>query len=117
MHTHHLHQPPPPSPEEVQMQQMEMARMQAEIRKINAEAALMESDAQGKIVSTESKALLDQATAEEKKAKADKTILEHVEQEEGVAHERELDLIREKAALDIAKEKAKPESTANSSSK
>lgn len=109
------YQPPPPSPEQLAVQQMEMAKVEAEIRSINAKAALAEAEAAQIMQGVDDAKDKARASATLEAAKVDETVaktrdlenaadlkdLTYLEQESGVHHQRELDIIR-------AKEEAKP---------
>lgn len=70
---------PQPDPVQEKLQQLELAKLDAEIRKLNSEATENLAEAE-----------LDQAKAKEAQAKADQMDLDFVEQEAGVTHERNL---------------------------
>jgi len=71
---------PQPDPMQQQMQQLEMAELQARIRKLETEAMENEAEAQ-----------LDQAKAEDLVAQTDQRALDFIEQESGTKQERELE--------------------------
>lgn len=71
---------PQPDPLAEKMQELEMAKLDAEIRKLNSEAMENEAEAQ-----------LDLAKARESESKADLANLDYVETESGVKHMRNLE--------------------------
>lgn len=86
------YEPPPPSPEEVQMQQLQIRKLEAEVSKLEAEA----QEAQAKAQELLAKVGTEEAKAADYRNRADMTDLDYVEKETGVTHARELDKERVK---------------------
>ena len=108
---------PQPDPMAQQMQQLELAKLQKEIEKLDSEIGENRTDAE-----------LNQAKTREIHGKADLTDLDFVEEESGVKHERDLekqgeqaranmerDLFnnREKLEADLLRDQMKPQPTGN----
>ena len=77
---------PQPDPMEQQMQQLQLQEMQAKIELLQSQA--QENQAEAGLDQMKAQQL--QVSAEKASIEADKMALDHVEQEEGVTHEREL---------------------------
>ena len=94
---------PQPDPMQQQMQQLQMQLLQAQIA--NEQSQAMEN--QGNAMLDQARAVTEQAKAKQMDSMADKTNLDFVEQESGIAHKRAVDVVQSQARGNIALEQAK----------
>ena len=94
---------PEPNPMAEKMQELELAEMEAKIRKLNSEA--MENEAEAGLDQMKANEL--QANAEKKSIEADKLALDYVESEKGVTHERDMEKLSAQAEANIGLEHVK----------
>ena len=94
---------PQPDPIQQQMQMLQMQLLQAQIA--NEQSQAMEN--QGNAMLDQAKAVTEQAKAKQMDSMADKTNLDFIEQESGIAHKRAVDVVQSQARGNIALEQAK----------
>ncbi len=94
---------PEPDPLAQKMQELQLAELEAKIRKLHSEAEENEAEADLDVM----KAQQLQATAEKLSVDADKTALDYIEQEKGVTHERDMEKLGAQAAANIELENVK----------
>ena len=94
---------PQPDPMEQQMQQLQLQEMQAKIELLQSQA--QENQAEAGLDQMKAQQL--QVNAEKASIEADKMALDHVEQEEGVTHEREMQKQGAQARANIELEREK----------
>ena len=94
---------PQPDPVQQKMQELQLAELEAKIRKLHSEAA--ENEAEAGLDQMKAQQL--QVDAEKKSIEADKTALDIVEQEKGVTHARDLEKMGEQAKGNIELERVK----------
>ena len=94
---------PQPDPMEAELKKLEMAEIEAKIRKLHSEA--MENEAEAGLDQIKAQNL--QVKSQRESIEADKKALDYVEQESGVSHERDMEKMGAQAQANMQLEQVK----------